>query len=224
MSLEKDIKAELAIGRVPPVTHRIETSGPRFRIFLANLAIALGWSLRSSCKPSAQWPLAIARWLVPETQRFLVHHKGSHSHYRRTFKFAADLGTLLRHIPSFRVAAGLLLVLVLLGSLELGTRATAIGNQSLGGARRASSIAYKETPGCLQSPEQKRIESSDSKKNGSAEKREETDALSATLATWAFVEMAACETFHINRLTYRAGWLVSLVRLSGLALEKCLSF
>jgi hypothetical protein len=132
MSLEKDIKAELAIGRVPPVTHRIETSGPRFRIFLANLAIALGWSLRSSCKPSAQWPLAIARWLVPETQRFLVHHKGSHSHHRRTFKFAADLGTLLRHIPSFRVAAGLLLVLVLLGSLELATRATAIGNQSLG--------------------------------------------------------------------------------------------
>jgi hypothetical protein len=122
-----------AIERVPPVTRRIEISGRRFRMFLANRAIALGWALRGSCKPCAQRLFVIVRRLVPEAQRFLVHHTGSHSHHRRIFKFAADLGTLLRHTHSLRVAAGFLIVLVLLGSLELATRATAIGTQPLEG-------------------------------------------------------------------------------------------
>ena len=47
--------------------------------------------------------------------RFLVHHKGLHSHHRSISKFAADLGTLLRHMQSFRVAAGFLIMLVILG-------------------------------------------------------------------------------------------------------------
>jgi hypothetical protein len=125
------------------VTYRIEISARRFRIFLANLAIALGWSLRGS-KLSAQRLLPIARWLVPEAQRFLVHHTGSHCHHQRIFKFAADLGTLLRHRQSFRVAAGFLIVLVLLGSLELATRATAIGNQPL--ADSAFSVSTQSEP------------------------------------------------------------------------------
>jgi hypothetical protein len=39
-------------------------------------------------------------------------------------KFAPDLSSLLHRIQSLRVAAGLLIVLVLLGSLDLVTRAT----------------------------------------------------------------------------------------------------
>jgi hypothetical protein len=120
-----------ASGRVSPVTQTIEISGRRFRIFLANRVIALGWALRGSCKPCAQRLFASARWLVPEAKRFLVHYKGSYNHPRRIF--AADLGTLLRHMQSFRVAVGFLIVLLLLGSLELATRATAIGTQPLVG-------------------------------------------------------------------------------------------
>ena len=115
------------------MTQRIEISGSRFRIFLANRAIALGWALRGSCKPCAQRLLASARWFVPEAKRFLVRHKGSDSHHRGIFKFTADLGTLLPHMQSFRLAAGFLIVLLLLGSLELATRATAIGTQPLVG-------------------------------------------------------------------------------------------
>ena len=115
------------------MTQRIEISGSRFRIFLANRAIALGWALRGSCKPCAQRLFASARWLVPEAKRFLVHHKGSDSHHRGIFKFTADLGTLLPHMQSFRLAAGFLIVLLLLGSLELATRATAIATQPLVG-------------------------------------------------------------------------------------------
>lgn len=115
------------------MNQRIEISGSRFRIFLANRAIALGWALRSSCKPCAQRLLASARWFVPEAKRLLVHHKGSDSHHRGIFKFAADLGTLLPHMQSFRLAAGFLIVLLLLGSLELATRATAIGTHPLVG-------------------------------------------------------------------------------------------
>jgi hypothetical protein len=113
------------------VTHRLETSGRRFRILLANSAIALGWALRGSYKPCAQRLFAIARWLVPEAQRFLVHHAGSYSHHRRIFKFAANLGALLQDMQSFRVAVGFLILLVLLGSLELATRTTAVGTQPL---------------------------------------------------------------------------------------------
>jgi len=134
MPLEKAIERELArLERVAPVTQRTEVSARRFRIFLANRAIALGWALRGSCKSCSRQLSAIARWLVPESKRFLVHHNGSHSHPWRISKFAADLGTLLRHMQSLRVAAGFLIVLVLLGSLELATRATAIGTQPLVG-------------------------------------------------------------------------------------------
>ena len=107
-----------------PVNQSIEVSGRQLRIFLANQAIALGWALRGSCKACAHRLFACARWLVPEAQRFLVHRAGSHNRYRRVLKFAPDLSSLLHHIQSPRVAAGLLIVLVLLGSLDLVTRAT----------------------------------------------------------------------------------------------------
>lgn len=107
-----------------PVNRNIEDSGRPLRIFLANQAIALGWVLRGSCKACAHRLFACARWLVPEAQRFLVHRAGSHNRYRRVLKFAPDLSSLLHHIQSPRVAAGLLIVLVLLGSLDLVMRAT----------------------------------------------------------------------------------------------------
>jgi hypothetical protein len=108
-----------------PVNRNIEDSGRQLRIFLANQVIALGWVLRGSCKACAHRLFACARWLVPEAQRFLVHRAGSHNQYRRVLKFAPDLGSLLHHhIQSLRVAAGLLIVLVLLGSLDLVMRAT----------------------------------------------------------------------------------------------------
>ena len=93
----------------------------RFRVFLANLAIALGWTLKRSCKGCAHRLFTTARWLVPEAQRFLVHRSGDNHHWR--------ISILLGHEQSRRVAAGFLIVLVLLGSLDLATRATAISTQ-----------------------------------------------------------------------------------------------
>ena len=107
-----------------PVNQNIETPGRQLRIFLANQAIALGWVLRGSCKACAHRLFACARRLVPEAQRFFVHRTGSHKQYRRVLKFAPDLSGLLHRMQSLRVAAGLLIVLVLLGSLDLVTRAT----------------------------------------------------------------------------------------------------
>ena len=107
-----------------PVNRNVEALEPQLRIFLANQAIALGWVLRGSCKACSHRLFACARWLVPEAQLFLVHRAGSHNQYRRVLKFAPDLSSLLHGIPSLRVAAGLLVVLVLLGSLDLVTRAT----------------------------------------------------------------------------------------------------
>ena len=107
-----------------PVNQSIEVSGRQLRIFLANQSIALGWALRGSCKACAHRLFACARWLVPQAQRFLVHRTGSHNQYRRVLNFAPDLSSLLHRIQSLRVAAGLLIVLVLLGSLDLVTRAT----------------------------------------------------------------------------------------------------
>ena len=115
-----------------PVNQSIEVSGRRLRIFLANQSIALGWALRGSCKACAHRLFACARWLVPEAQRFLVHRTGSHNQYRRVLKFATDLSSLLHRIQSLRVAAGLLIVLVLLGSLDLVTRATVGKSPELG--------------------------------------------------------------------------------------------
>jgi len=105
------------------VNQRVEISG-QLRIFLANWAIALGWSLRSCCKACAHRLFASARWLVPEAQRFLIHRTGSHSQHWHLLKFVPDLVTLLHRIQPLRVTAGLLIVLVLLGSLDLATRAT----------------------------------------------------------------------------------------------------
>jgi hypothetical protein len=112
------------------VTQRIGISGHRFRIFLANLAIASGWVLKGSCEACAHWLFALARWLVPEAQRFLVLRTDSHDQHRRILKFAANLSTLSSQIVPLKVVAGALIVLALLGSLELVTRATAITAQS----------------------------------------------------------------------------------------------
>jgi hypothetical protein len=94
----------------------------RLRICLANLAIALSWALKRSCKGCSHRLFTTARWLVPEVERFLVYRSGLDDHPRR-------IGTLLSQRQSYRVAAGFLIVLVLLGSLDLATRATAISTE-----------------------------------------------------------------------------------------------
>jgi hypothetical protein len=104
----------------------------RFRIFLANVAIALGWALKRSCKGCAHRLFATARWLVPDVQRFLVYRPGDNHHWR--------IGTFLSRRQSHRVAAGFLIVMVLLGVLDLATRATAISMQS---ALGSSALQYK---------------------------------------------------------------------------------
>ena len=113
------------------ITSTFEVSRPRFRIFLANGAIALGWALKRSCKPCAHRLFITARWLVPEAQRYLVHRTGSHNRNRRIFELAVHVGTLLNRIQPIGVAAGFLIVLVLLGSLDLARRDTAISTQPL---------------------------------------------------------------------------------------------
>lgn len=123
------------LAGAPLVTQRlgnIEVSRRRLRIFLANCAIALGWALKGSCKQCAHRLFTTARWLVPEAQRYILHRTGSHNRNRRIFELAVDLvGTLLSRIQPLGVAAGFLIVLVLLGSLDLAMRATAIGTQPL---------------------------------------------------------------------------------------------
>jgi hypothetical protein len=104
----------------------LEVARRRLRIFLANRAIALGWALKGSCKAGAYRLVATARWLAPEAERFLVLRTSSHNHHRRILRLA-DLGTL--HVQPLRVAAGGLIVLVLLGSLDPAKRATAITSQ-----------------------------------------------------------------------------------------------
>jgi hypothetical protein len=124
----------IRLARAPLVTQRIsnnEVSRRQLRIFLANRAIALGWALKGSCKPCAHRLFTTARWLVPGAQRYLVHRTGSHNRNRRIFELAIDLGTLHSPIQPLGVAAGFLIVLVLLGSLDLAMRATAISTQPL---------------------------------------------------------------------------------------------
>ncbi len=74
MPLEEDIETELSPG---------ERARRQFRIFLANLAIALGWALKHSCKGCAHRLFTTARWLVPEAQRFLVCGSGLDNRHRR---------------------------------------------------------------------------------------------------------------------------------------------
>jgi hypothetical protein len=106
------------------VNQKVEISAREFRIFLANWAIALGWLLRSSCKSCAHRLFGGARWLVPEAKRFLIRRTGSHAQHRRPLNFAPDLVALLHRVPALRLTAGLLIVLLLLGSLDLAIRAT----------------------------------------------------------------------------------------------------
>jgi hypothetical protein len=127
---EEDLKAESnPIGGSPLVAQRIsdsEVSGRRLRMFLANRAIALGWALKGSCKPCSHRLFTTARWLVPEAQRLLVHRTGSHNRNRWI-----DLSSLLNRLELSGVLAGLLIVVVLVGSLDLAMRATATGTQPL---------------------------------------------------------------------------------------------
>ena len=87
--------------------------------FFANRAIALGWTLKSSCKPCAHRLFTTARWLVPEAQRYLVHRTGSYNRNRRILAFAVDLGDLRTRLQPLGVIGGLVIVLVLLGFLDL---------------------------------------------------------------------------------------------------------
>jgi hypothetical protein len=95
----------------------------RFRLFLANRLIALGWALKGSCKPCAHRLFATARWLVPEAQRFLIQRTVSHNRNRRTLEW------LLGRIQP-RVVGGLLIVLAFVGLLDLAMRATATDTHS----------------------------------------------------------------------------------------------
>jgi hypothetical protein len=122
MPFEESIETEPSPGG--PVRRRI-------RIFLANLAVALGWALKLSCKGCAHRLFTTARWLVPEVQRFLVLRTGSHNHDQRILKFAANLSSLLNQLVPLKVVASALIVLALLGSLELVI--TAITTQPLVG-------------------------------------------------------------------------------------------
>ena len=73
MPFEGDIKAlPSPIGQVRR----------RFRILLASQAIVLAWELKGSCKRCAHTLFAIAKWLAPEAERFLVLRRGSYSHRR----------------------------------------------------------------------------------------------------------------------------------------------
>jgi hypothetical protein len=110
---------------VPQRMSDVEVSRRQLRIFLANRAIALGWTLKGSCKPCAHGLFTTARWLVPEAQRFLVHRTGSQHRYRRIFEFAVDLGSLLSRIQP-HVVVGFLIVLGFVGLLHLAMQ---IGTQ-----------------------------------------------------------------------------------------------
>ena len=109
----------------------IDVSRRQLRIFLANRAIAVGWALKVFCKPCAHRLFTIARWLVPEVQRFLLQRTGSHNRNRRIVDFAVDLGALLSRIQPLGVVGGLVIVLVLLGSLDLALRASTTDTQPL---------------------------------------------------------------------------------------------
>src|SRR6476661_2604790 len=131
-SAAKDIEAHpQRLPEAQPVTqgiNDINDSRRRLRLLLANRAIALV-ALRGFCKPCAQRLLNIARRLVPEIQRFLLHRTGSHNRNRRIVELAVAF--LLSRIQPLAVVAGLVIVLVLLGSLDLTLRTSATDTESL---------------------------------------------------------------------------------------------
>ena len=96
----------------------------RFRIFVANLAIALGWALKGACKPCAHRLFTTARWLVPEVQRFLLQRKGGDNCNRLLFEWL-----LSRTQP--RIVAGLLVALAFWGVLDFALGTTATDRQPL---------------------------------------------------------------------------------------------
>jgi hypothetical protein len=51
-----------------------ERKGRRVRTFVANRLVALGWALKGSCESCAHRLVAVARWLVPDAQRYLARH------------------------------------------------------------------------------------------------------------------------------------------------------
>jgi hypothetical protein len=133
MAPEGEINPEpdpIAVAALAPRISDIEVSRRRLRIFLANRAIALGWTLKGACKPCAHRLFTTARWLVPEAQRFLVSRTGSHNRNRRIFEFAVHLGRLLSRIQP-RIVGGFLIVLAFVGSLDLAMRTTATETQPL---------------------------------------------------------------------------------------------
>ena len=108
-----------------------EQSWHRFRIFLANLAITLGWALKRSCKRCAHKLFATARWMVPEAERFLVLQLPSHIPNRCISDFMSDLAGFLNHTWPFRVAVGFITAVALLASIDLVARASATGEPAL---------------------------------------------------------------------------------------------
>ena len=123
---KRNIEAETnRLGGTTLVTQKISgiEVSRRFRLFLANRLVALGWALKGSCKPCAHRLFTTARWLVPEAQRFLIQRTVSHNRNRRTFEW------LLGRIQP-RVLGGLLIVLAFVGLLDLAMRATATDTHS----------------------------------------------------------------------------------------------
>jgi hypothetical protein len=98
-----------------PVNRNLEAFTPRFQIFLAIQAIALGWVIRSACKGCAQRLLACARWLAPGAQRFLVQRIGARHQYQIKSEFAPEWSSVLYRMQFFRVVAGFLVVIVVMG-------------------------------------------------------------------------------------------------------------
>ena len=112
----------------------------RHRIFLANLAIALGWALKGACKPCAHGLFTTARWLVPEAQRFFVQRLSAPDRSPMSFEW-------LRSRMQPRIVAGLLVVLAFWGALNFALRTSAKDTQAL----VDGSASQQEPPGSPES-------------------------------------------------------------------------
>ena len=112
----------------------------RHRIFLANLAIALGWALKGACKPCAHGLFTTAKWLVPEAQRFFVQRLSEPNRNQMSFEW-------LRSRMQLRIVAGLLVVLAFWGALNFALRISATDTQAL----VDRSASQQEPPGSPES-------------------------------------------------------------------------